>query len=204
MKYDNVKDILMTPNCKSCLAKDDLDGLYKNLGQMVFAADIEDWQVGEITAVLEKCGVKTTEYFEDKGYIPDFYLCTRKTLGSKNEQWFPMSWVRHLAGFGDAIVFPYTIKSIGNYAFYKCDIPVPIVDLRGIDRIGTSAFEYSALSEIIIDDNLPSGRIGGLAFCNTGLYAIHYPSTMDGEYVLYDLVSHSIDNPQFIQLMDYK
>ena len=109
-----------------------------------------------------------------------------------------------MAKFGDAVVFPHTIKSIGNYAFYKCDIPVPIVDLRGIDTIGTSAFEYSALSEIIIDDNLHPGTIGGIAFCNTGLYTIHYPSTMDDEYVLYDLVHHAIDDPKFIQLMDYK
>ena len=74
------------------------------------------------------------------------------------------------------ITIPSTVKTINEYAFYKCNKPFTAVLPQGIKTIGNSAFAASGLRKINLPDSLTS--IGNGAFAASGLRKINLPDSL--------------------------
>ena len=77
------------------------------------------------------------------------------------------------------IEIPETVKSIGNYAFYKTSKLNKVVLNSGLETVGEYAFAESAMSILELESDVKS--IGEGAFYNT--YNLKSISTLNSEYI---------------------
>lgn len=68
----------------------------------------------------------------------------------------------------ESVTFPWTIKSIGDYAFYKCTGLTGVLQLNeGLESIGSYAFAYCTMTGAIFPYSVTSIGDGPFAYCTS-------------------------------------
>ena len=120
------------------LEKNDLDGFYNYI---TVVDKTPSYLVGEVTKVLEQCGIDTSHALHDM--IPDWY-------SAYNED-FQITGLLDPNDDEPTLTFNDTIKVIGVGAFAMCKW-FEYADFRGIKYISNYAFQGSSLYGIWLPD----------------------------------------------------
>lgn len=75
----------------------------------------------------------------------------------------------------DYVTIPSSVETIGNFAFLNC-LFLKTLNLKGVQHIGIQAFRLTALSDVVLSDNLDF--IGSWAFGDCKFKNISLPSSL--------------------------
>ena len=164
--HDMYKDLLKAN--KDNLANNALDKLYEDLSGRVAKHEILPGSVGDITKILEECGIDMIRECNKLGYIPEYFLYNNHYLGSM------IGKGDTLYGGRDALILPPNIKEIRSQAFCLATTP-NIIDIRNVKDIGEWAFVESDIETLILG---PTGPIGEDAFMDTKLKKVYLPKVL--------------------------
>lgn len=163
---ETIKGILK--DNKQALADNDLESLYDDMDRRVSRAFILPGIVGDVTNVLDQCGIDIIRECNKLGYIPKYFLYNNHYLGSM------IGKGDRLYGGRDALILPPNIKEIRSQAFCLATTP-NIIDIRNVKDIGEWAFVESDIETLILG---PTGPIGEDAFMDTKLKKVYLPKVL--------------------------